>query len=248
MTQNDFDEIIHLEEFSKICQEIDLDSYTKVKGVAMPDFIGMKNDGSPLYIEMTQIREADNKVVSLNIAIDRFRMDLQKQLETELANHMVRNLIVTIKQQKMPKNLEKIPEIQNNLCKIVVNNIDRDRVFIYKPSLPQNLQFIDWIEIMHTGDSRTFRKVLVIMDSYYEDPNKLLQRIIDTINTKNDNKYHERIGTTPIWLVITIKDGISNPFDLNQLKLARMDHDFERIYIQSDYWVPTNNYPIFRLY
>lgn len=245
MTQNDFDELVHLEEFSKICQEIDLGSYTKVKGDAMPDFIGQKKDSSPLYIEMTQIREADDKVVSRNFAIDRFRINLQKQIDVELANSVVHNLIITIKQQKLLKNLEKI---QDDLCKIVVSHIDRDRVFIDKYSLPQNLQFIDWIEIMHTGDEKTFRKVLVRMDTYYEDPNKLQQRIIDAIKTKTNKKYWTKIGTTPIWLVISIKDGISNPFDLEHLKLPQMDHNFERIYVQSDYWVPTNNYPIFRLH
>jgi len=81
--------------------------------------------------------------------------------------------------------------------------------------------------------------------SWYADPQFLSDRILEIIKNKETKNYKE----SPVWLVIHVYDGISNPDDikaaLNSLNIN--NSKFERIYIQSDYWPETSNYPLFLL-
>jgi hypothetical protein len=131
---------------------------------------------------------------------------------------------------------------------LVSENLKIGRTDFHKGNLSQQLQFIDQLSIIHISSRKPCRQVLVRMNTLFSDPDNLKMRIIKSIKKKSEKKYYEHVGPIPVWLVITIRDGINSINNIKNLNLYYEDSSFERIYLQSDYWVPGNNYPIVRVF
>jgi len=200
-----------------------------------------------LFIEITQIREADKKTVTTNKTKEQFCNDLRKLLTKKLESIKHGHVVVTVTIKKLPvlKEREKTLEtLANKVIGELQNPTTRDGFFNgHNLSLP----IIDWLSVKHASSPNTIPNIVVIANVVFIYADNMAERLTETIKDKEAKNYRKHVGNEQLWLVIRIEDGVSTLADLQKLTLAYTSSVFNRIYVQLEYWPETQNYPVKKL-
>lgn len=245
-SHNRFIEIQILEEAIKILGET---SFTDIQRLdpPQPDFRCLWQSSLaaqiPLFIEITQILPADPRTNSNNATIERYCQDLREILENNLTSYGHLAITVTLSHLPSPNPARRAQELQD-LAQIIQSNMSQPTSYLWSANLPSQLNYVDWIHITHSNSPRTIPRIVVMPNLQYIEPQHLEQRIIDTIIDKESKNYRSVIGNEELWLIIRLNDGITSPTDLETLNPPHTSTIFNRVYLQLDFWPPTDNYPL----
>src|SRR5713101_7390147 len=94
------------------------------------------------------------------------------------------------------------------------------QVILKTKDLPNNLNFIEWMSINHTNNPRIIPRIVVVANTLYIEPQHLEDRIISAIKEKEGKKYRETIGQQELWLLVSLRDGITSKTDFDLLNVT----------------------------
>lgn len=244
MNQGEFDEYHVITEALPSINEAGLGEPEKQEP-PLPDFrIPQKSDSEPVWVEITQVPEAEGEVREDNVLADRFRIDLRSQLEQDLSGSKYGHLNATIWLSRRITVSERAEALKNFSTFLQEKMPDLSMNSYEGNDLPDTLQpFTERVMTHHMQGARTLPALNIDLNTQYLDPETLPERIKETVVRKEAKDYRKSIGDQKLWLIIRL-DGVYSLTDLDRFPVAYESEVFDKVYVQSQYEPGSQSYPL----